>query len=151
MDTIRIRPAQATDLNVLVSLLRQLFAIEADFTFDPVRQRRGLELMLEDRLRRMILVADAAGEVVGMATGQMLVSTAEGASSVLVEDVVVAAGLRGRGIGRSLVTALVEWARGRGSTRVTLLADRGNEAALRFYERLGWRGTRMIALHRALR
>ncbi len=150
MESIRIRTARPEDLGVLVSLLRQLFAVEADFTFDPVRQRRGLELMLADRLRRVVLVADAAGDVVGMATGQLLVSTAEGAGSVLVEDVVVAAGLRGRGIGRSLVTAVVEWARRHGSARVTLLADRGNEAALRFYERLGWSGTRMIALRRAL-
>ncbi len=150
MSSIRIRVARPEDLPVLVSLLRQLFAVEADFTFDPARQRRGLELMLADRLRRVILVADAAGDVVGMATGQLLVSTSEGAGSVLVEDVVVAAGLRGRGIGRALVGAVVDWARRRGSVRVTLLADRGNEAALRFYARLGWSGTRMIALRRAL-
>ncbi len=150
MNAIRIRPALAGDVETLVALLRQLFALEPDFRFDPVRQRRGLHLLLEDRLRRVVLVADAGDSVVGMATGQLVVSTAEGAGSVLVEDVVVAAGMRGHGIGRALLDGIREWARERGSTRLTLLADRENAAALRFYERAGWTGTRMIALRRRL-
>jgi GNAT superfamily N-acetyltransferase len=133
---------------VLVPLLGELFALEPDFRVDPVRQRRGLLLLLEDRLRRAVLVAERDGRVIGMATGQLVVSTAEGACSVIVEDVVVTARERGRGAGRRLLDEVEAWGRSRGATRFTLLADRENGPALVFYERLGWMGTRMVCLRR---
>jgi len=149
MGEVSVRPATPVDLDALVGLLKDLFALEPDFRFDPVRQRRGLALLLEDRLRRAALVAESGGVVVGMVTGQLLISTAEGGGSVLVEDLVVRESERRRGTGRKLVRAVEAWARGRGATRLQLLADRENEAALRFYERLGWSGTRMVCLRRA--
>jgi len=149
MGEVSVRPATPVDLDALVGLLKDLFALEPDFRFDPVRQRRGLALLLEDRLRRVALVAESGGVVVGMVTGQLLISTAEGGGSVLVEDLVVRESERRRGTGRKLVRAVEAWARGRGATRLQLLADRENEAALRFYERLGWSGTRMVCLRRA--
>ena len=78
----------------LVALLRQLFAIEEDFRIDEERQRRGLAMLL-DNPQALILVAEAAGRVIGMCSGQLLVSTAEGGPALLVEDVVVAEGFRG--------------------------------------------------------
>ena len=83
-----IRTAEPADLDSLVSLLAPLFAIEEDFVFDESRQRRGLALMLENE-RGCVLVAETEGQVIGMCTGQLLVSTAEGGLSLLVEDVVV--------------------------------------------------------------
>jgi GNAT superfamily N-acetyltransferase len=148
MERISVRPACVGDLEAMVALLAQLFALEPDFRFDPVRQRKGLALLLEDRLRRVAFVAELGGSVLGMVTGQLVVSTAEGGGSVLVEDMVVIDSERRRGVGRSLLRAVEAWARGRGATRLQLLADRENEAALRFYERLGWSGTRLVCLRR---
>jgi len=148
MDLIAVRPAVPDDLETMVALLRELFALEPDFRFDPVRQRRGLALLLADRLRRVALVAERDGAVVGMVTGQLVVSTSEGGGSVLVEDMVVIGTARRQGVGRLLLRAVETWARGRGATRLQLLADRENEAALRFYERLGWGGTRLVCLRR---
>jgi GNAT superfamily N-acetyltransferase len=143
-----IRPARPEDLEALVTLLGELFAIEADFRPDPARQRRGLALMLGDRLRRAVIVAESEGRVVGMVTGQLVVSTAEGAASVLVEDMVVKDGARGAGIGRRLLCAVEEWAAARGATRLQLLADRENQGALRFYAARGWGPTRLVCLRR---
>jgi GNAT superfamily N-acetyltransferase len=148
MDRIAVRPAVPDDLETMVAMLRELFALEPDFRFDPVRQRRGLALLLADRLRRVALVAERDGAVVGMVTGQLVVSTSEGGGSVLVEDMVVIDTARRQGVGRLLLRAVETWARGRGATRLQLLADRENEAALRFYERLGWGGTRLVCLRR---
>lgn len=145
---VRIRFASDADLPVLVRLLEALFSIEADFEPDPERQRCGLALMLADRGSRAVLVADDGGEVVGMVTGQLVVSTAEGASSVLVEDMIVAAPARGRGVGRALLGALEAWAAERGATRLQLLADRDNARALAFYEREGWHATRLVCWRR---
>jgi GNAT superfamily N-acetyltransferase len=146
---VSIRSAIEGDLDSLVALLGVLFAIEADFRPDPARQRHGLALMLADPERSRVVVANRRdGLVVGMATGQLVVSTAEGALSAVVEDVVVERSERGRGTGRRLVEAIELWARYRGATRLQLLADRENAPALAFYERLGWRRTQLVALRR---
>jgi GNAT superfamily N-acetyltransferase len=145
---LRIRRARASDLGSLVRLLGQLFALEADFAPHRTRQRRGLALMLAGPRRSAVLVAERAGAVVGMVTAQLVASTAEGAPSALVEDMVVDAPERGRGTGRGLLEAIEAWARARGATRLQLLADDGNAPALAFYSRMGWRRTRLVCLRR---
>ena len=131
------------DLERLVGLLDLLFTIEADFRPDPARQQQGLALLLDDE-RARVLVAERADGVVGMCTGQLVVSTAEGGPALLVEDVVVDANHRGRGVGRALLAALADRARGRGVRRLQLLADGTNGPALAFYDRLGWRATALV-------
>jgi len=151
MDTkgLVIRPARSDDLEPLVELLQALFAIEEDFVPDPDRQGRGLTRFLDGcGKHRGILVADIEGQVVAMATIQILISTAEGGPVGLVEDVVVREGCRGVGIGRRLMTAIVDWAVARRLTRLQLLADRMNLDALDFYDRMGWVPTRMICLRK---
>ncbi|MEY2669237.1 MAG: hypothetical protein RJA59_1875, partial [Pseudomonadota bacterium] len=78
-------------------------------------------------------------------------STAEGAASVWVEDMVVAAASRRLGVGRRLLRAVEEWGATRGATRLQLLADRENRSALAFYASLGWTGTQLVCLRRARR
>ena len=145
-----IRPAREQDLNTLVGLLRLLFAIEEDFGIDDAKQRRGLTLLLDDE-RACVLVAEQDREIIGMCTGQLVISTAEGGPSVLVEDVVVAPDQRNKGIGRSLVEALSMWAKSQGASRMQLLADKNNPPALAFYDRIGWETTAMICLRRHIK
>ena len=142
-----IRPARPADLEALVGLLRILFAIEADFDFDPARQRRGLAMLLAHE-GAVVLVAETAGRVVGMCSGQLTISTAEGGFALLVEDMVVADAWHGRGLGRELLAALVQWAAEKKIGRLQLLADRNNTAALEFYGKLGWQPTELICLRR---
>ena len=145
--TLCIRPAGRDDLDAMVSLLQTLFAIEDDFTPDPERQRQGLVCFIDGcGKQRCILVAEAGTEVIGMATVQILISTAQGGPVGLVEDVVVREDCRGRGLGRRLMEALNAWAVERGLTRLQLLADRGNLPALDFYRRIGWQRTQLVCL-----
>ena len=150
MASVSIRPAQAADLDGLVDLLAVLFAIEADFNFDAARQRRGLAMMLGHD-EAVILVAEGEGRVIGMCSGQLTISTAEGGSALLVEDVVVAEAWQGQGVGRKLMEALELWAHARKVERLQLLADRNNAAAMEFYDKLGWQSTELICLRRRLR
>jgi GNAT superfamily N-acetyltransferase len=76
----------------------------------------------------------------------LLVSTAEGGLSLLVEDVVVQEQWRGRGVGRLLIEALSGWAKANKVSRLQLLADRNNIPALDFYRRLDWHTTELICL-----
>jgi GNAT superfamily N-acetyltransferase len=147
VNDLTIRHATSADLEPMVRLLADLFSIESDFRVDAVRQRRGLAMLLSDP-RATVLVATRDGAVVGMATVQLLVSTSEGDLSALVEDVVVDRDARRRGVGRRLLAACEEWARSRDATRMQLLTDRGNATALAFYERTGWRPTRLVCLRR---
>jgi GNAT superfamily N-acetyltransferase len=145
-----IRPARAGDIPVLCRLLERLFSIERDFVVDPVRQQRGLELLLEQGEAAGLFVAERDGVVIGMCSAQVLISTAEGGAVAVVEDVVVDEAWRGHRIGTRLLEAVEQWARGRGLRRLQLLADRTNEPALAFYARLEWQGTRMTALQKRL-
>jgi GNAT superfamily N-acetyltransferase len=144
---LQIRHAAVADLDAMVRLLGVLFSLERDFRPDATRQRRGLAMLLGDP-RAAVLVAARGGDVVGMGTVQLVVSTAEGDLAALVEDVVVEERERGRGVGRRLLAALGEWARARSAERLQLLTDRENAPALRFYERTGWQPTALVCLRR---
>lgn len=146
---ITIRPARTSDIDRLTSLLQALFTIEEDFVGDEAKQRRGLKMMLDNQ-RACLLVAEGADGVIGMCSGQLLISTAEGGLSLLVEDVVIDEPWRGRGVGRLLMSAMSEWAKTNHVSRLQLLADRNNSSALEFYQRLGWQTTQLICLRRLL-
>ena len=144
---IKIRNAEYKDMDAMIGLLEELFSIEADFTADRTRQERGLKFMLEGcGKHRCMKVAEVEGQVVAMCSAQLLVSTAEGAYSALVEDMVVRESMRGKGMGAALLNDMREWARLRGVTRMQLLADQDNQPALRFYKKQGWTSTRLICL-----
>jgi GNAT superfamily N-acetyltransferase len=81
-----------------------------------------------------------------MCTAQIVISTAEGGRAAWVEDVVVRRDLHGSGIGRRLLDAVSTWAKRHDISRLQLLADAENAAALNFYRRLDWQTTRMICL-----
>jgi len=145
-----IREARTTDLDALVELLGLLFALEADFAVNTRRQESGLLQMLEGAKNRLVLVADAGGLVVGMATAQVVISTAEGGPALLVEDVVVRPEARGQGIGRALLARIEAWGTGLGATRLQLLADKGNAPSHAFYHACGFTPTNLVCLRRTL-
>lgn len=149
-DGIRIRHATLRDLGAMTALLAELFSLEPDFAIRPALQEQGLRLLLKaaraGTANLTVAEDQASGQVVGMATVQTVISTAEGALSGWIEDVVVTASRRGSGIGGRLLAALATWAKAHGATRLQLLADRDNQAALEFYASHGWRHTRMIPL-----
>jgi GNAT superfamily N-acetyltransferase len=146
---VLIRAARPGDIPRMTVLLAELFSIESDFTPDVEKQIRGLSVLVAGPPGRLcVLVAEERGMVVGMATVQTLISTAEGGRVGLVEDVVVQHDVRGRGIGTQLIAAIVDWARSHGLTRFQLLADRDNQPALDFYTSGNWERTRLICLRR---
>ncbi len=145
--TAIIRRAGKQDLTAMCRLLGQLFSIEQDFVPDPEKQQRGLTHLL-DSTKARIFVAEQDNRLVGMLTVQLLVSTAEGGTVGLVEDVVVDEECRGQGIGKALLRHLDTWAQQTGLSRLQLLADRNNRSALEFYKGRDWLTTHLIALRR---
>lgn len=116
---------------------------------DPGKQERGIRLMLANN-QAVILVAEKAGTVIGMCSGQLLISTAEGAPVSLVEDVVLLPEYRRMGIGSRLLAAAFDWTVQRGGRRLQLLADRNNLEGLQFYHSSGWMSTQLICLRKKI-
>lgn len=145
---IEVRRAKKEDIDILVALLESLFTIETDFSINVQKQRKGLSLMLEQTDRSCILVAEYNKKVIGMCTGQLLVSTAEGNLKAIVEDVVVEKDKRGLGIGSALLSEIQKWAINCGASRIDLLADQRNIQALNFYNKQNWKRTKLIALQK---
>ncbi len=142
-----IRAAETKDFERLIRLLDTLFTVETDFTPDRQRQLAGIALLYASSTAR-ILVAEIAASVVGMVTGQVVVSTAEGGVSLLVEDLIVDVSRRRCGVGSALLHAIGAWGAEHGAKRMQLLADRRNAQALSFYTQAGWRRTELICLRR---
>lgn len=137
-----IRAARTDDIDTMGALLAELFAIEDDFAIDPLKQREGLRLLLEEP-ETAVWVAETAGIVVGMITMQRLVSTAAGGYAGLIEDLIVARGHRGRRIGTLLLQSAVAEAEARGYARLALGVDVRNHPAAVFYEAYGFNGSSM--------
>ncbi len=146
---ITIRPARPDDIPRMCDLLRVLFTVEADFEVDVVKQAKGLSMLIGDPSGRAFVgVAVADNCIVGMATVQTLVSTAEGGRVGFVEDVIVDKRYRCRNVGTLLIEKIIAWSREQGLSRLQLLADRENHLALNFYTSQGWNFTKLICLRK---
>jgi GNAT superfamily N-acetyltransferase len=89
-----------------------------------------------------VLVAEREGDVIGLAVllprPPSPFAGAVPRKVVVLDNLVVRADRRDRGIGRRLVAASMDWARGQGASHVELGVHAVNRHALRFYERLGF-------------
>ena len=138
--------ANEADIPALVGLLALLFGIEKDFSADISKQKIGLELLLKNPQTATIQVAkNAAGKAIGMVSAQLVISTAQGAKSAWVEDMVIDGAYRGQGVGKQLLQNSLGWAKNRGATRAQLLVDIENIDAVGYYQHLNWENTQLLA------
>ncbi len=142
--------ATEDDLPQLADLLAELFTLERDFSPDRSKQLCALRLILDRPDQGRLFVARDGVKVAGMANAQISISTAEGGRVLLLEDVIVNADYRGRGVGRALVEHVLAWAILEDMLRVTLLADCDNHAALAFYGKLDFCRSNMLVLRKSL-
>jgi len=147
-----VRTATATlpDVPALATLLGELFSQETEFAPDVAAQRRGLARIISNPDVGIILVAKDGDTVLGMVNILFTISTALGERVAILEDMVVSARLRGSGIGRRLLDHAIAVARENDCKRITLLTDRTNQSAQRFYGRCGFVPSPMIPLRLAL-
>ena len=143
---MQIAIAVQEDIPELCRLLTILFSQEEDFQPDEAAQARGLSAIIADPQVGHILVARQDGVVIGMVNLLYTISTAVGDRVGLLEDMVVDADIRGSGAGSLLLKQAIELARTNGCKRITLLTDRTNEAAQRFYQRHGFTSSAMTPL-----
>jgi GNAT superfamily N-acetyltransferase len=127
-----------------------LFAQEADFKPDYEAQSRGLARIISSPEVGLVVVARQDGQVVGMVNLLYTVSTALGDRVALLEDVVVSPSVRGSGVGSRLMEHAIQFARLNGCKRITVLTDRENESAQRFYQKHGFGFSAMMPMRLSL-
>jgi len=147
---MEITPANISDIPALCELLDILFSQEADFTPDHEAQSRGLARIIGSPDIGLIVVARQDSRVVGMVNLLYTVSTALGDRVALLEDMVVSPSARGSGIGSELLEQAIQLARLNGCKRITLLTDRTNESAQRFYQKHGFGFSAMVPMRLSL-
>ena len=109
----------------------------ADGVFDSGIDAKLAEEFLSDP-RHHLAVAIADGEVIGFASGVHYVHPDKRAE-LWINEVGVAAGQQGRGVGTAVVRALLEHGRRLGCREAWVLTDRTNDAAMRLYASAGGR------------
>lgn len=136
-----IRRAAAADLPAIVALLAEdELGIAREDPSLPVRAEYvAAYAAIERDANQFLAVAEQDGEVIGC----LQLSFIPGLSRIggwrgQIESVRVAAGLRGRGIGRWMIGWAIAECRRRGCDLVQLTTDKARSGAIRFYVSLGF-------------
>ncbi|MGA3170398.1 MAG: GNAT family N-acetyltransferase [Chthoniobacteraceae bacterium] len=146
MEHVAIEPATLDDLPQLTELLFELFTLEGDFKPDRAKHMRGLRLVLEQPSRGRVFVIRQDGRILAMINLLFTISTAEGGFVLLLEDLIVHHDHRHRGFGDMLLKYSLDFAREKDFLRITLLTDRANDEAHRFFKAHGFQESKMIPL-----
>ena len=85
---------------------------------------------------RLLTASASDGRIVGMLSAAFY--EVPSGRKAWIEDVVVDAAARGRGVGEALVREALRIARAEGASRVMLTSHAGRRAAHRLYERMGF-------------
>ena len=133
-----IQTAVPEDIPQLCELLETLFQQESDFQPDIEKQSDGLRQIIERPEVGAILVLRDESSIIGMVNILYSISTACGGLVGLVEDMIVQPEKRNQGAGSALLREAIKFAQAKGCLRITLLADRTNTSAVRFYQRHGF-------------
>jgi len=145
-----IQSATLEDIPELCALLAILFEQEADFQPDAEKQAVALREIITHPSTGQILVFREGNEIAGMVNLLFTISTACGGKVAILEDMIVRPSRRGDGLGSQLLQAAISLAHREGCMRVTLLTDRVNDAAIRFYLKQGFGVSEMITLRKRL-
>src|ERR671915_271585 len=82
-----------------------------------------------------LFVAERRGELLGFASAYLDLNSVRFGRRCWVEDLAVSPEHRSQGIGKALLDAAKDWARGRGATHLELDSGEARRDAHRFYER----------------
>jgi len=130
-----IRSAQSEDVEALANLMAEL-----GYPTSSEQMRRRFKAISGDP-SNATLVAEREGKVLGMVGLRIERSYGSDDSYVQIRDFVVGSEHRGKGVGRTLLSAAEDWARRRGARDVMLTTHKRRTDAHRFYRSMGYEAT----------
>ena len=132
-----IRPALASDVESLITLIRELAVYERLEHVAKATPESLIQHMFGPIPYAEALVAEDADHLVGFALYFHTFSTFRGQPGIYLEDLFVRPEFRGRGIGKALLQRLASIAGERGCGRLEWAVLNWNKPAIGFYRRLG--------------
>jgi GNAT superfamily N-acetyltransferase len=135
---VAIRAARPSDREALVRLLVAQLRDHAVATATPEIER-GVDGLLAQPALGRFLVAERAGEVVGLAALSFLWTLEHGGRAAWLDELYVEPSLREGGIGTALARAAIELARAEGALAMDLEIEQGHERVATLYRREGFR------------
>jgi ribosomal protein S18 acetylase RimI-like enzyme len=145
-----IRRAEAGDIDRILDLSSRLYSEDGDVPFDRARASAALETLVRSEQFGLVLVADELSRVVGFLVLVWGFSLESGGKDAFVDELYVASGWRGRGIGTALLGAAEAACAANGADTVHLVVERSNAGAERLYRRLGFTGRHVSLLTKRL-
>nr|WP_149739852.1 GNAT family N-acetyltransferase [Rhizobium sp. RU20A] len=136
-ETLRLRPARATDVPALSALIADHAAFHGDKA--ETKLARLADDLFGERPWLTALVAEKAGRIVGYCLLAPLYRADLSARGMEIHQIFVAEGHRGEGVGRHLIDCARRTASQMGCTYLSVGAATGNFQAHRFYEGLAFR------------
>lgn len=132
MSALEIRTAEAADAEALAPLLAEL-----GYPAPPAELTHRLAL-LRGPDSTVLVATVPTGEVRGLVGLHRLPTLHASAPACYITALVVAAAARGRGVGRRLLEAAEQWARGAGCNRLVVTSAEHRREAHAFYEACGF-------------
>ena len=138
---ICIRPAASKDLTGLQAIARTAHTATRFFSDTHFPRQRvedfyaaWITLELQGRAQTVLIAASAANQPVGYASCHLDTGRKTGQIGL----VGVAAEFRGKGVGKNLVLAAMDWFRTHEAREVTVVAQGNNQPAQRLYQQCGF-------------
>jgi aminoglycoside 6'-N-acetyltransferase I len=133
---VKIRSATQQDAPSAARLMAQL-AEQTRGNIDPGVENR-LRVMIELPQYAVFVAEDEEGKAVGLLSASQRWTLWHTGPCALIEELVVDEAARRQGVGRALIGAALDWARGQGCSEVEVSTDHDNTDAQAFYRQLGF-------------
>lgn len=137
MVAVKVRPFRPEDASTLCALIASLAVYESLEPPDAAAQERLIRDALASPPRFWVMLAEAAGSVVGYAIFFETYSTFLARPTLYLEDIFVLPAARRMGVGTALFGACAEEAKRRDCGRMEWQALTWNDLAHGFYRKLG--------------
>lgn len=143
-----VRRAVEQDCAALLRLVQEFYAMDGH-TYDEARVRAALQPLLDGDSVGQVWVAQATdGSLSAYVVTTWGYSLESGGADCVVDEIYVRD--RGRGLGAALLGHALDAAATAGARRAFLESERPNEAARRFYRRVGFVDDDSVWMHRWL-
>lgn len=131
--TIVVREANSTDATMIVSLVREL----AESMDESTSITEDYVCQYVNNPGAGILLAEESGKVIGLLSFSLRPNLFHAADGGLIEDLIVCASARGKGVGKALMVDLMARLAAKGCAEVSVSTMADNAEAIKFYRSHG--------------